>query len=94
VLNFVSLTVTVRGIAGPPGVYDAGKPVTVALPVPATPLWHEEQTLVVGEDALNEPAPPGNAETVGTCNCIPKMTRAAMRPQNKRRSGERKFFKV
>src|SRR5579871_3552333 len=65
----------------------------VALPVPDEPLWQEAQTFVVGEDALKVPAPPGKAETVGTCNCIPKITRTARMPENTRSTRERDRFK-
>jgi hypothetical protein len=62
-----------------------------ALPEPATPLWQAAQTFAVGADGLNEPAPPGNAETVGTCNCIPNRISAVKMPVNNRRTGERNF---
>ena len=92
VLKLESFTVTVTGMAAPPGVYDAGSPEIVALPVPVLPLWQEAQTLAVGDDELKEPAPPGKAETVGTCNCIPNMIKATKIPVNSKRTGARKLF--
>src|SRR5215469_12271307 len=65
----------------------------VALPEPLEPLWHEAQTFAVGDDVLKLPAPPGNAETVGTCNCIPKMMRTARMPENTSSTRERDRFK-
>jgi hypothetical protein len=61
-------------------------------PEDGLPLWQLAQVLAVGFDALNEPAPPGNANAVGTFSCAPNSMRRARIPVNRKNIAGRNLF--
>ena len=96
VLKFGSVTVTVKGIAGPPGVYvmPDGKPeMEVLPPEEALPPWQPAHVFAVGFEELKD-ACPGVAETVGTLSCAPNRTRIIRALAMKMNNGMRNFFNL
>jgi hypothetical protein len=94
VLKFGSVTVTVKGIVGPPGVYvmpDGNPEIAVLPPEEGLPPWQPAQVFAVGLEVLKD-ACPGVAETVGTFSCAPSKIRIMRVVLKKTSNGMRNFL--